>query len=91
MQSDHSAVSLLFQSHLEQMKGPGFWKFNNCLLEDKELTKLLPLKINDVKHSQARQTRQKCNFGQEFIHWVQTFYADISSCIVNNQKASHFF
>ena len=34
-ESDHSAVSLVLQSnHLNQKRGPGFWKFNTALLKD---------------------------------------------------------
>ena len=34
-ESDHSAVSLVLQSnHLNQKRGPGFWKFNIALLKD---------------------------------------------------------
>lgn len=34
-ESDHSAVSILFQSEvLTQKRGPGLWKFNTSLLED---------------------------------------------------------
>ena len=36
-ESDHSAITLHLKSeNLMQPKGPGFWKFNNCLLEDGE-------------------------------------------------------
>ena len=36
-ESDHSAIMLHLKSeNLMQPKGPGFWKFNNSLLEDCE-------------------------------------------------------
>ena len=35
--TDHSAIQLHFLSEdLKQQKGPGFWKFNSSLLEDKQ-------------------------------------------------------
>ena len=38
--SDHSAIMLNIQSFDQRRKsGPGFWKFNACLLEDKEYVK----------------------------------------------------
>ena len=44
-ESDHSAVSLVLQSHrLNQKRGPGFWKFNTALLKDE--TYVTALKIN---------------------------------------------
>ena len=44
-ESDHSAVSLVLQSdHLNQKRGPGFWKFNTALLKDEAY--ITALKIN---------------------------------------------
>ena len=31
------------------------------------------------------------NFGQDFIHWVMTFYRNIQSCVINNGIASDYF
>ena len=31
------------------------------------------------------------NFGPMFIHWVETFYHNIQSCVINNGLASDFF
>ena len=32
-----------------------------------------------------------CNFGQSFIKWVNTFYCNIQSCVMNNRfSSSHF-
>ena len=44
-ESDHSTVSLVLQSnHLNQKRGPGFWKFNTALLKDEAY--VAPLKMN---------------------------------------------
>ena len=31
------------------------------------------------------------NFGPNFIHWVQTFYRNIQSCVINNGLSSEYF
>ena len=31
------------------------------------------------------------NFGQDFIHWVNLFYKNVPSCVVNNGVASDYF
>ena len=31
------------------------------------------------------------NFGPNFIHWVQTFYRKIQSCVINNGLSSEYF
>ena len=42
---DHSLVTLEFQINEKYPRGPGFWKFNSSLLEDKEYAEKLMLKI----------------------------------------------
>ena len=34
---------------------------------------------------------EKFNFGQDFIKWIQTFYNNISSCIINNGHTCQYF
>ena len=34
---------------------------------------------------------RKMNFGPSFCRWIQTFYTDISSCVINNGFTSEFF
>jgi len=61
-ESDHSAITLHLKSEiLLQPKGPGFWKFNNSLLEDCEyvdkLREEIPLfknKSSDVQNSSLK-------------------------------------
>lgn len=36
-------------------------------------------------------TLRKFNFGSSFIKWIQTFYTNISSCIINNGMTSNYF
>jgi len=44
--SDHSALGLCLSPEAKQdQRGPGFWKFNNSLLTDKEYTKLISKNI----------------------------------------------
>ena len=31
------------------------------------------------------------NFGPNFLQWFRTIYSNISSCVLNNGQASHFF
>ena len=45
-ESNHSAVSLVLQSnHLNQKRGPGFWKFNTALLKDEAYVAALKTNI----------------------------------------------
>ena len=37
------------------------------------------------------ETLKKFNFGNSFIKWVQLFYTNISSCIINNGTTSRYF
>ena len=49
-ESDHSAVSLVLQSnHLNQKRGPGFWKFNTALLKDEAYVTALKRNIPILK------------------------------------------
>ena len=34
---------------------------------------------------------QLFNFGPDLIRWVNTFYTNIHSCIINNGSCSHYF
>ena len=31
------------------------------------------------------------NFGPDFIRWVNTFYKNVKSCIINNGLCTHYF
>ena len=31
------------------------------------------------------------NFGPSFIQWIQTFYSNVSSCVINNGFATNYF
>ena len=42
---DHSLVTMTIQTRIQHPRGPGFWKFNNSLLGDKEFTDKLSLNI----------------------------------------------
>ena len=50
---DHSLVSMDIQIQAQRPRGPGFWKFNSSLLEEKEftddLTEKIPLFIEKYK------------------------------------------
>ena len=37
-----------------------------------------------------RKTLQQYNFGPDLISWFNTFYSDISSCVMNNGYSSEF-
>ena len=49
-ETDHSAITLHLKSEdLKQDRGPGFWKFNNSLLQDSEYVTILQENIEDYK------------------------------------------
>ena len=51
---DHSAIFLHLKSdELKQDKGPGFWKFNNSLLEDSRYVNKLRENINEYREKYA--------------------------------------
>ena len=53
IKTDHSAIVIEFQDVDERVKGPGFWKLNCTLLNDKqyvnELNCLLPACLQEGK------------------------------------------
>jgi hypothetical protein len=38
-----------------------------------------------------KETLKKFNFGESFIRWVEIFYNNISSCVINNGVTSKYF
>ena len=49
-ETDHSAITLQLKSEdLKQDRGPGFWKFNNSLLQDSDYVTILQESIKDYK------------------------------------------
>ena len=47
--------------------------------------------FDSIDWSFLKHTLQKFNFGPSLIHWIQTFYKNISSCIINNGTTSRHF
>ena len=57
--SDHSAISLSIISEEKEVKrGPGFWKFNNSLLTDKDYTEMISQKVPEFA-SKYREVTDK--------------------------------
>jgi len=56
---DHSAVTVHFEPQNACKRGPGFWRFNNTLLNDKTYTDTMKLKIDDAraKYSEIEDKR----------------------------------
>ena len=50
--TDHNGIWLRLKLQ-ESVKGPGYWKFNNMLLRDKEYIKIVKQTINEVKRTNA--------------------------------------
>ena len=51
---DHAAVTLAFCTQKQHPRGPGFWKFNASLLEDKHFIESLSAKIPAFKEQIPR-------------------------------------
>ena len=47
--------------------------------------------FDSVSWSFLNKTLHKLNFGDSFIKWVNTFYKDVSSCIMNNGVGTALF
>ena len=47
--------------------------------------------FDSVSWSFLNKTLHKFNFGDSFIKWVNTFYKDVSSCIMNNGVSTALF
>ena len=47
--------------------------------------------FDTVSHAFLYSVLKRFNFGPSFIQWVVTFYSNISSCVVNNQRSSQYF
>ena len=47
--------------------------------------------FDSIEWNYLRKTLQTLNFGSDLIAWFNTFYKDISSCVINNGYSSAFF
>ena len=47
--------------------------------------------FDTIEWSFVRQTLLRFSFGTSFIKWINVFYCDIQSCVVNNGWSSPFF
>ena len=47
--------------------------------------------FDSVNWNFLRKTLERFNFGPSFIAWIDTFYSDISSCVMNNGFATPLF
>ena len=47
--------------------------------------------FDSVEWEFLRYCLKSFNFGPNFIHWVQTFYRNIQSCVINNGLSSNYF
>lgn len=47
--------------------------------------------VDSVKWEFLLYCLKSFNFGRNLIHWVQTFYQKIQSCVVNNGLTSEYF
>lgn len=47
--------------------------------------------FDTIEWSFVRQTLLRFGFGTSFIKWINVFYCDIQSCVVNNGWSSPFF
>ena len=47
IKSDHSAITLSFSGVEDGIRGPSFWKFNSCLVNDQDYCDLLDENVKD--------------------------------------------
>ena len=47
--------------------------------------------FDSVEWEFLRYCLKSFNFDPNFIHWVQTFYRKIQSCVINNGLSSNYF
>ena len=88
-ESDHSAITLHIKSeNLSRPRGPGFWKFNNPLLEDSEyvdkLRGLLPLFKN--KYSKVQNLSLKWDLIKMEIRGFTLKFSKIKTKKRNNEE-----
>ena len=67
VKSDHSAIVLNLKKDTSEKRGPGFWKFNSSLLEDKKYVSEVEQMIADLGTS--RQT--KLQDPSSFWEWLK--------------------
>ena len=80
--SDHSAITLSYQQIEDVKKGPGFWKFNNSLLNDEEFKRQLSNIIEKEKNAQTENQDKR-------VQWEMLKYIIKQFCIKyskNKQK-----
>lgn len=47
--------------------------------------------FDSIEWTFLREVLKKFNFGNSFIHWIEVFYKNISSCMINKGKTSQYF
>ena len=74
--SDHSAVSFNSQSHDFIKRGPGFFKFNNSLLDDQCFVEVLSGKIPEYKqkYNYLEDKRLYCDMPKTEIRSFTIYY-----------------
>ena len=84
-ESDHSAIALHLKSeNLMQPIGPGFWKFNSSLLEDRQyVDKLRENKYSDVQDLSLKWTSLKWRF--------MVFQSNFQRSKLKNEKMKNLF
>ena len=66
LQSDHSPIKIKFKS-LNAMKGKGYWKFNNSLLDDNTFVQNMKSKINETIPSKGMR-KMMCGYKIKAMH-----------------------
>lgn len=62
IKTDHSAITLSIINEEAPFKGPGFWKFNTSLLEDKNYVSEMKMLIEKLKHENEDQLMKPNTF-----------------------------
>ena len=67
IKSDHSEIVIELQDVEDKMKGPGFWKLNRSLLNDKEYVK----ELNLLLPTWLRKGKQDLSDMRAVWNWVK--------------------
>lgn len=88
--TDHSAITLSFNTFENERGGPSFWKFNNSLIENERYIVELKNIIQDLKTSLDRERIQNPQLRWELIKYeIRKFLIIFSKELARNRKKAY--
>ena len=97
-QLEHILPDLIHYNQNAYMKGRSIFDTVRTIDDVLEYTKqseqsgiLVTIEFEKAFDSMDHKFLHTFNFGPSFIQWIQTFYSNVLSCIINNGFATNYF